>query len=245
MTEDQPEPLRVFVGDIHCGAASGLTANPQNDRQAWLLATWAAAVSRVQALARGTEFGLMLGGDLVDLPGKKYRDDAVALLQPLSNIASSVWGVPGTEYHVGDDGEEDRTVYDALGAKDGRAKQVHRLKVGGRVLWWAHHANALGSTPWLEHDGLYRSAKRAHEWAREQGSAVPDLVLGHHLHRSAGVAHYKQTQALVCGCWQLPTPYAAKRVTWSIPTIGLVIWWPVRGQIEELTYPVPYELISA
>lgn len=240
-----PEPIRVFVGDLHCEGPTGLSPKPKNDQQYWLLACWAAAVSRVQALAVGKEFGLMLGGDLVDLPGRDARNAAIELLQPLANTASSVWGVPGTEYHVGDDGEEDRSVYDALGARDGRAKQVHRLRIAGRVLHWAHHAHRIGGEPWTEYDGLYRSAKRSHEWARVQDKPVPDLVIGHHVHRSPGEARYRTTRAVVCGCWQLPTPYAAKRVTWSLPTIGLVIWWPARDVIEELTYVIPDELISA
>ena len=239
------DPFRLFVGDLHAGALSGLTTKPQNDRQAWLIDTWAAMVKRALALAQGHEFGLMLGGDLVDTPSKAARDDAAALLQPLANAAASVWGVPGTEYHVGDDGEEDRTVYDMLGARGERQRQVHRLKIGGRVLWWAHHAIRLGGQPWTETDGLYRGAKAAHEFARNQDQTPPDLVVGHHVHRAPGVTQYKSTRAVVCPCWQLQTPFGAKIVSWSLPTIGAVAWWPAQDRLELMTYAIPPELISA
>lgn len=245
-------PLVLFVGDIHCGSESGLTPTPQpgNDRQAWLLETWAAFVARAKALAAKSEMYLMLGGDLVDLPGKVNRDGAVALLQPLANVAKAVYGVPGTEYHVGENGDEDRDVMDDLGAVGVRQKQVHRLAFAGRELWWAHHPLRLGGQPWTEFDGLYRGAKQAHEEARTLQERYPDLrvpalVVGHHLHSAPGVGRYKNTEALICPCWQLQTAYGAKRVTWKLPTVGAVMWWPAVDRIELLTYQVPRELWSA
>lgn len=239
------EPFCLFVGDLHAGSIHAVTAKPQNDRQAWLIDTWAAMVKRGLALAQGREFYLMLGGDLVDEPGKKARDDAITLLQPLANVAAAVYGVPGTEYHVGDDGEEDRTVYDALGARGERQRQVHRLRIGGRVLWWAHHAVRLGGQPWTEFDGLYRGAKTAWEFSKLQDQPPPALVMAHHVHRSPGVARYRDTEVAVCPCWQLQTPYGAKLVSWSLPTIGAVGWWPVENRVEIMRYAIPPELISA
>lgn len=240
-----PEPLRVFVGDLHCGSPRGLSKHPQNAGQEWLLKTWADFAAHVLRLAKGCEYVLMLGGDCVDQPGKPNRDLATELLLPLAKPASAIYGVPGTEYHVGPDGEEDREIYADLGAALGNVRQYHALKVAGRGLWWAHHLNRIGGVPWTEFDGLYRSAKTHNELARLQGMEVPALGIGHHVHRAPGLATYRETQAAVCPAWQLGTAFGAKIRPGSVPSIGGIIWHPVSNHVEVKIYPVPPEHYSA
>ena len=245
MSKQAPEPIRVFVGDLHCGSPRGITRKPDNEGQDWLLKTWADFQAHVLHLAKGREFVLMLGGDLVDQPGKPNRDTALDLLLPLAKKASAIYGVPGTEYHVGPDGEEDREIYADLGAALGNVRQSHALSISGRVLWWAHHLNRIGGAPWTEFDGLYRSAKTHNELARLQGMAVPALGIGHHTHRAPGLATYRETRAAVCPAWQLGTAFGAKIRPGSIPTIGGVIWFPEQDRVEIKTYAIPQAHHSA
>lgn len=233
----------LFVGDVHAGGGDAVSLKPQDQRQSWLLDCWAAMVARGKALARGKSFSLMLGGDLVDRAGKQARDEAIALLQPLVNVSDEVFGVTGTEYHTNEDGEEDRTVYDAFGATvvNKRQRRVQTLRVGGRILWWAHHAIGLGGKPWTEFDGLNAGAKTAHEMALHQGGEIPELVVGHHVHRSPGIGRYYDTQAVICPCWQLQTAYGGKRMPFSRPAIGAVAWWPTDMRLEIMRYAIPEE----
>lgn len=235
------DPLYCFVGDIHAGSKRGLSAKPQTAAQTWLLETWAAFVRRVGLLSERHELYLMLGGDLVDSPGRDARNDALALLTPLASRARGVCGVPGTEYHVGDDGEEDRSIYDMLGAK---VLQRHRLSAAGREFVWAHHALRVGGQPWTEHDGLYRSAKSFAMAAVLGGRPAPALVVGHHVHRSPGIGRYADTLAVVCPCWQLGTAFGAKVRPWSEPHIGGLLWWPAVHTLETVIYATPAEYAS-
>lgn len=239
MSKQSLEPARVFIGDPHCGSPRGLTNKPQNDGQEWLLETWANLKAHVFSSVKGCEFVLMLGGDMVDQPGKPNRDIALEMFEPLAKKASAVYGVPGTEYHVGPDGEEDREIYADLGAKGENVRHVHPLKIGGKILWWAHHLNQIGGTPWNEFDGLYRSAKKFHYIAIDNEEPAPDLCIGHHVHKSPGVAVYKKTSALVCPAFQLGTPFGAKIRPFSIPSIGCVVWKPESNYLEIKTYPIP------
>lgn len=233
------EPFRLFVGDLHTDGPTAITspAKATNKVQEWLGETWQAVVKRTKSEARDKEFVLMLGGDLVDREGRLARLAAIELLQPLANISSGIYGVPGTDYHVGEDGEEDRSVYDQLGAK---CKQVQTLAVSEKRLLWAHHGGALGVDGYA---GLNNTAKKIFNLCRENEIKAPDLVVLHHLHKAPkDFGYYRGVKVAVCPCWQLPNSYAAKRVTFDIPTIGALAWWPARDKLEWWTYAIPEEI---
>lgn len=238
--------LALWDGDQHALGKYALTPKPCNASQEWLLERRKATIASVLKRAREKHLIVLFGGDTVHLPSKDHADAAVELLQPLAARADEMYGVCGTPYHVGRDGEWDRVVYQELGVKPENVRQVQRvLDIGGRRVWWAHHANRLGLEPWTEFDGLYRSAKRAHEWAREQDRPVPALVVGHHNHRSPGVARYKDTAAAICPCWALPDDYHARKIVWSVPTIGLMVWEPdTQTGPEIISHAIPEKLLN-
>lgn len=239
------EPFRLFVGDLHTDGPTAITslAKVTNKAQEWLGETWQIIVKRAKAEARDKEFGLMLGGDLVDTEGREARLGAIDLLQPLANISSSIYGVPGTPYHVGEDGEEDRSVYDAFGA---RCKQWYRLEIGGKVLDWAHHGISISKSPWLEFNGLKAKIELTYWQSLRVGKRPPDVIIRHHAHRSPGIVRLRGIQAAVCPCFQLPNEFAAKVADGLLPTIGVLAWWPDQNsRLEIWDYAAPEEISFA
>lgn len=236
----------VFVGDMHVGAKNALALTPTNPSQKWLRERWDETIKNIKKSLKGAKVYLMLGGDIVDEPGKDNRDAAVTLLRPLANLAKAVYAVTGTEYHAGPDAEDDRTVYDALGARADRQRRTHHLVIARRHLWWSHHAIAVGALPWTRADGLYRRAKECHFAALQYGVPAPALVVGHHIHIApAQVGVYAETQAAIVPCWQLQTPYGARRGAFAIPTIGIMLWRVEEHRVEYLTHQVPDHLWSS
>lgn len=237
--------LCVFIGDMHSGSRCALSPSPENRQQKWLLQRWKETKSRVSARARGKKVLLMLGGDIVDSPGRDNRRMAVELLRGLASMADEMYAVPGTEWHAGEDGEEDRSVYDDLGVPEKHQKQFHALRIGSRVLWWAHHAIRVGNLPWTVSDGIYRGAKEAYHRAQMYSLDKPALVVGHHVHVAPPYpAVYLSTWAAIVGCWQLQTPYGSKRNPLSVPTIGCLLWTPEEDRLEPVCYAPPQDMVS-
>lgn len=235
----------VFVGDLHC-KPTGLWAednlSARNKRQLWLMQSWRSAVKEIVALGKAHTMILALGGDMVDLPGKAARDAALGLLQPIARagVAAEVWGVVGTPYHVGPDGSEDRQIYQELGAAK-HTSHMHRLIVDGRRLWWSHHGAALGVDAAT---GLHNTAKKIWTACREHEWNAPSLVVTHHVHHAIrDYGYYRGVKVAVTPCWQLPDDYTAKRITWSAPTIGYLVWWPATDALQWRTFPIPESLL--
>lgn len=238
--------LCVFIGDTHVGAVSGLSLRPQGEGQTWLLKAWRSTIQTVLKQAVGHRLSLHYGGDLVDAPGKQYRDEAAQLLRAWANRADEAYAVTGTEYHVGEDGEEDRTIYDVLGVPAKHQRRTHRITIDGRHLWWSHHAISVGHLPWTEYDGVYRAAKTCYYWAQQMRLPIPHLVVGHHAHVApSAVARYRDTQAAVVPCWQLQTPYGARRGAFRLPVIGIMWWRPISDEVGYIVHPIPDEIRSA
>lgn len=239
------EPFRLFLGDEHANSPTSITSRTRvtNKAQQWLLETFDDVTKRAKAEAKGKEFGLNLGGDATDTEGREARNAAIELLQPLANIASSIYGVPGTPYHTGEDGEEDRSVYDALGAK---CKQWYRLDVGGKILDWAHHGIAVSKYPWLEYNGMKSKLEQVYWRCLSEGKRPPDLIVRHHAHRSPGILEERKMKVAVCPCWKLPDDFGAK-VSDGVPvSIGALAWWPMQNnRLEIWSYAVPEDIAFA
>src|SRR4051812_33561858 len=115
-----PDVLCLFIGDIHAGHQSALStpahhATPDNEL---LYTHWQAMIARVKVEAKGRPLILLIGGDATEgahhgLSGlwttsvKEMRDDAIALLLPLANMAHMIYGLRGTSVHAGPNGDDD------------------------------------------------------------------------------------------------------------------------------------------
>jgi len=238
------EVVALAVGDLHCGSRYGLVSKPQNEGQEWLLANWRQFQRHVTKVLYGKQIVLLLGGDLVDLPGDDDAEaDAIALLQPICKISAEIWGAYGTEYHVGADGNDDRGIYRQLGA---RHSHYARHEIAGRVLDWAHHGANIGRVPWTELNGLRQLAEARYWRCLERGIPPPALILRHHVHvvPSGAPIFWRGIWVTTTPCWKLPDSYLAKRSPGELPTIGGVIWHP--GQAPEIIrYTIPDKIAYA
>lgn len=239
----EPPPLILFVGDLHTGGTTAVApkAECRTAEMERLLRLWTAFVDRAKAAAKGTAFVLALGGDLIDQPRhhnnfqtwgttREQRNAAIALLQPLANIASAVVAVKGTEVHAGADGEDDQIVAEALGAK--AVPYVWRMTVGGQRLLWSHHGLSVARDPWNAANGMYAMARRLSEQADP-----PDVAIFHHVHQSPPpVTAYGVTVCAV-GCWQTSTAYGYKFRPEKGTDIGALVWRPQTSQLDRWLYP--------
>lgn len=241
----EPEPWLLFLGDLHCGATTGLApaARIENDGQRKLLEHWQAFTARALAAAKGKAFCLMLGGDLVDGihhgsreswgSYKDQRDAAIELLLPLSSKASAVYGLTGTAAHAGEKGDDDRQVCQELGAKT--AKHVWRLTVGGRRLFWSHHGSTVPRNVVNEDNGLLADALRHYELSL-RGLPKPDLIVHHHNHFSPDPITRHGITTAICPCWQVGSMYGARIGPERTPSIGALAWWPAAHRLERWLY---------
>ena len=251
MRKKQPDVLVVFLGDLHVGStcAPAPKAECRNREMERLLVLWESFVVRAKAAAKGKALVLMLGGDIVD--GRhhnmsqtwgQYRDQrngAIALLQPLANIASAVYAVKGTEAHAGGDGEDDQTVAEALGAK--QVPYAWRMIVGGKRLFWTHHLTNSVRDISNQDSGMLAAARRQFE-LHLRGEEKPDLMIGHHTHFCpTPISRHGITVALA-PCWQTSTAFGYRIGAEKTPDIGVLAWWPVQNRLERWLYPLeqPY-----
>lgn len=235
-----------FVGDTHTGSTTALAPESRCDNaaQVWLLERWRENLNKLKTAAKGKDLLLFLGGDLVEgrhhgslqVWGnhKEQRDAAVELLMPLVNLAAEVYAVPGTEAHAGDDGEDDRTVAQELGAKTVAQHQI--IDVDGYLLSWAHHGITVGKADWNEDNGMISAARILDDYyARRPALRRPSVVISHHAHRMPRPVTLRDMTVGVCGCWQLPTPHGYKIAPRSPVTIGTLLW-TVGDKLERWPY---------
>jgi hypothetical protein len=158
------------------------------------------------------------------------------LLQPLANIAASIYALRGTECHAGGDGEDDQTVAERLGARG--IAHTWRLRIAGRLLDWAHHGVTIPRDPWCEANGLFAEAKRHQARFEKWKVPKPDLVVRHHAHFSPPPVTDDGITVAVCPCWQTSTAYGYRRGPERRPDIGALVWHPAEHTIERLLYPL-------
>ena len=229
---------------MHSESDTGLVpaSEVKNKGHEWLLESYNDLTRRVLDAVIGCEFGLRLGGDLVDSPGRDARNMAYELLRPFVNRADkNIYGVPGTEYHVADDGEEDRSIYDLCGAT---CKQYHALEIAGQKVAWAHHLLKVGGTPWTELNGFKQAAESMYFCSLQYGTKSPTLAVGHHVHRvpQGAPVVWRGITVTTVGCWKLPDSFSAKVAPGKLPTIGAMLYWPQEHRVQHITYDIPPEI---
>jgi len=247
------DPIRfVAIGDLHTGSTTGLAPKSQvrTSQQEWLLEKYNQSV---RDILKGGKFVLGVGGDLVDGhhhgtlqtwgTHKEQRDAAIELLAPLANKAVDIFGLRGTEAHTGDSGENDQQVAQELGAR--KIDHHFTLRIGGRVLSWAHHGITVGRMGWLNDSGII-SAIRQIDDAHLRGriKTRPDCLISHHAHRSPQPVNIRGIAAGVCGCWQLPTAHGFKISPRDSVDIGYLVWHPFNNHLERVIYAQPETVIE-
>lgn len=256
-----PEPAHIFVGDIHAGSklaplvpftdADGVNYNPSRI-QAVLNGFLAQALADTKAAAKGCKVVLHLGGDLVDgvahhgttqtvLDRVGQRDLAVELLRPWVNLADAAYGLLGTDAHVGDNGQEDTSVCRELGVK---AQGFWRIESAGKVLDWAHHVGG-GRRPWTKESALITLANktRLECISRAKQEPPPHLIIRHHMHHYVRT-HAGGTDVVVVPGWQAQTAYTRMLDPNGLLTVGVVLWYPARGEVRPLLYEFSAEPIQ-
>lgn len=231
----------VLVGDTHCGCRLGLCgpggfplddggkyepSGAQSVVWAWWLDFWNKFVPSVVGRDRLT---VVLGGDLIE--GTHHRattpishniGDQLAIaeevLKPVAERATGgLYVVRGTEAHVGPSATAEEQLARRLGAKlnehGQRARYDLRLKLGPWVLHDVHHVGSgcnISTSP----GHLARELSDEYTAATQWGTAPPDIVVRHHVHRM-GEVRVATARGFGVACsvpaWQLKTPY-----TWRI-----------------------------
>lgn len=228
----------LFVGDLHVGSTVAIADNAHTTtaEQGWLRECWQDMTKR----ARAKPYTLMLGGDLIDGPahhgnlqtwGNHYeqRDAAIELLLPLVTKGQAVYAIRGTEAHVGDDGEDDRTAARELGAKDLGHSAI--LDIGGTRLWWAHSGLSVGRLAWTETNSLATACRNA-----VYSPQPPRFIIAHHAHRAPVPVTVCGITAAITPCWQTQTAWAAGRWPHTQTDIGALMLDTDAEQIERWIY---------
>lgn len=241
-----PDPLEVFIGDEHVGSLFGPAPKPlQTTReQAWLTTRLSETIARIKQEARGKALVLRQGGDAIDGvnhhntaftwgTAREQRNAAVELLMPLANVASAIYSVDGTAAHVGEAGDDDRTVAQMLGAKPENIRPEMVTVTAGRKLNWAHHGVVTSAIPWNELNGLRTLAEKLYWRALQHKLDPPALVVRHDRHFSPPPIYWREMWAALCPCWQLTTPYGhGFGDPDRVPDIGVLVWWPREHRLE-------------
>lgn len=263
------------VSDLHCGSDSGLLPPNfvnssgaligQNPVQAWLWDRWH---HQCEMMWRTPMKAVVVNGDAVDGSQRKsggygvmpnIADQRKAAIDTIEHLLGGfasrppVYVVRGTPYHVGNDGDTEESIADALrsevwiGRGGGhRAKPILDLTIGKVKVNWAHHlafSKVNASTP------LGREVERAHKLARKTHTQPPDVLIRSHVHQRA-VVDVDGVWAVSTPCWQVLSSHILKSDTFSVVDIGGVITWinpdePRETRIECTPYPLPEFLFQS
>lgn len=240
----------IFLGDTHAEPEGIWTRDrltKRHKRQWWLNEQFDTALGEIATLTKKYTVTLAHGGDTTNRPSKAARDAITERLLPIASKVADMWGVVGTPYHAGTDGEEDRQVYQELGIKPEKVSHGHRLIENGRRIWWAHHGAGLGVDPYM---GLANTAKKIANTCIRKGREFPDWLVFHHTHEYTQSEYatevrgeWKRVRAVVCPCWQLPNDYSAKKLMWREPSIGYLIYNPQTSEMTPRLFRVPEGLL--
>ena len=221
----------IAVSDLHCGSFYGLlppdfitfenVPKLQNAGQRYLWECWLDFCTRAEDFK--PDF-VLVNGDCVDgLQRKNYgaelsltnwkdqRDAAIKTLKVLRSVTRKAkwYFTQGTPYHVGNFGEAEEDLAEAMGGSKypsvGTGKlcrEVLTLDINGFILEAAHHigfASVYTSTP-LEKEIV---ATKLH------ASEIPHLQIRSHVHNYRNLEHGRG-RIVTTPCWQLQTRYARK-----------------------------------
>lgn len=248
-------PLWFYIGDLHVLGDTGLAINgypvgskqkrpyDSSDDQKWLAACWQEAVDFISLAALDYRIGLGLGGDITD--GVQHhgstqtqgthadqREVAIELLKPLVSVATWAYGILGTEAHAGQQGDDDRAVYHALGID---FYEKLEAEIEGRTILHAHHGVPVGTRDNTAEGGAISLLKDIQARRKDDGKPHPSLIVGHHRHRTFRPLYLRDTWIAVCPCWQFPT-YYGNNWPFSEVSIGYLMYDPISNHLERVTF---------
>lgn len=207
--------LIVPVGDLHCGARSGITppdwqwpAIGKKKRWSDLQRTTWEEYKRIQRdiiIRFGRPTAVIFMGDLIDGPSPRTRgstqvtSDVVEQAEMAATAlagwdAQSYYGVYGTGYHVGNDADWEDVVKANLAAESGcdvimRSKLF--LRIGDHVLQCKHHTGD-STTPYGWATPLAKEWVGNLLWWANDNDSVPraDIFLQAHVHAYRHVSSF-------------------------------------------------------
>ncbi len=247
--------IGVFVGDLHVGGDTALCKpgfpvgskdkrpyQPSTNQQ-WLYERWQDFYNTVKQRCKGHLAFVGIGGDLVD--GVMHHDStqtwgnendqrsmAVELLKPLVGLADHCFGLLGTSFHVGDQGDNDAAIYEALRVD---YDQQWQLDIGGRVLWWMHHGMSVGTREHTFENSAIALLRDFEARCNRSGISKPAAIISHHRHRAFEPVTIRGITAAVCPCWQQRTGYGYQFAFRNVD-IGGLIWDTNSNRIEVIRY---------
>lgn len=248
-------PLVFFAGDFHSGSDTSLAppnfyvkskdrVYPLSRSQEWLLECWKETLKAVGAASIGRPLVFCYGGDGVDgvqhhgstqTFGNRHeqREMLFELLRPIVNISDAIYALKGTSAHVGEEGSEDQTVAEMMGA---RIDYDWRLRINGRILEWAHHGVTVSKRPHLEEAAIIRQGVDIDTECALERIEKPSLVMWHDRHVSPALVKLRDMWLCVCPCWQLPTEYVKSFAPRSKPSIGFCLWDTQTNDLKRIVY---------
>lgn len=179
----------------------------------------------VPMICRGEPFDVVINGELVDgvhhrsttqftQNKQNQKEVAVAILEPIAQMATNFYVVSGTAVHSGESGCDDEGVAKELGAvpdETGRfARYVLWKQVGGALINIMHHIGVTGSQHY-ESTAPMKELVEAFAEAGRWNNEPPDFVIRSHRHRYCEIrvpTHKGFAAVAVTPGWQGKTPYA-------------------------------------
>jgi hypothetical protein len=241
------------VSDLHCGSTVALCP-PQidlddgghysaSDAQLWLWRLWGEYWEWIARLRdqHQAELWCEFNGDLVDgnhhgttqiLTGNPTAQAAVfdaCIHVPMALNPERIFGVRGTEAHVGVSGSSEERIFHGL-LKDGRPVQPDPDT--GRASWWhlkieeqgvrldfAHHGRGFGR-PWTKGTGIGTLAAQIFFEHCDNDEPYPHIAVRSHYHRHNDSGNQYRVRAIQTPAWQLGTSYVHKIAPESLADVG-------------------------
>ena len=249
----RPKAL-LYIGDLHAGAKSAVACKfesadedepplvpSKRQRELYLKLKELEGMCKVIALRH--DLILCVGADCVDgyhhhgsntwgTPDDQ-RQLAVRLLMPFANMATAIYGLLGTESHVGIEGNDDKAVVRELG---GKSAQRFVFDHDGVLIDWTHHINCMKYPA----QNVIMSVR---DECVRTGDPLPSIIIRHHIHRydhnERNILYggeLKRIQAAICPCWKLPDPFTRKVAPTTFPDIGALLVYPHEEKITPILF---------
>lgn len=238
----------LVLSDFHCGSKAGLMPeeaeeNTPNKNQWKLLDIYNNMVQDVGAVD-----WLILNGDVVSGVNRNGRgigmwttdinlqqQCVVDLVKKIKKINKGIIVTEGSIYHSDVNPNSDRSVADRLrctfhdkNVKFGIESTLN-LRQEGKRFYFRHFIGGASANPSAKAAVIAREMMDAIMF-KEQYKKINKVVFSHR-HAFIGV-NLTDIQAMITPCWELKTPFAARRKIGYVPEIGYILFH-VNGSIEE------------
>jgi hypothetical protein len=232
----------IVVSDIHAGCQYGLCppggitldGGGHYDPSALQLKVWEwwreYWDSWVPKVTRGKRWALVLNGDTTDgrhhnsttqisqnLADQKHL--AEEILFPITEKASALFMLRGTDAHVGQSGENEEMLAESLKAKQDEVGNYSRnemwMMIRGGNGCLVHFAHTIGTTGSMHYESTapMKELSEAFSEAGRWNDRRPDVIVRSHRHRSIKIeVPTDETYgiAIITPGWQLKTPFVYK-----------------------------------